>query len=488
MGARGDGRPDGRDDGHGVDQRALSAAVAAVLARLDAHASDGSVPLRPDSPTRAEAGARTGAGAAAGTAAGDASALDTLCSCFALTPFERDVVVLTAAVEIDPTTAARCAAAGGDPGRSYPTFSLALAALDAPHWSALAPVSPLRRWRLVELDDDAPLTAARLRIDERILHFLVGMPYLDTRLNGLLGRLGTAPEANGTRGRLPMAHRRAAEAVASGWSRGALNGLPHVELVGVDRATRREVAARAAQDCGLSLYGATAEDLPTEPAERDRLARLWQREAILLPAALLVETGERSGGERTAGAAAEAFFAELAVPLVVSSTDAAPAESAATSRKRVTVEPLTPDEQLRLWTDTLDGVADLSRHQLRDLVAQFSLPAHVIRTAAESVRRAATASATTPSGKGKRTAMSMSMATRRVPTAPRGWHGWPDSPRPGWLWTNWAAVSNRGRTGTNSCSPSGSARPSGRSSPTYGSAPPCTRNGDSSRCCGAGSV
>ena len=114
-----------------------------------------------------------------------ASALATVCACFGLTAFERDVLVLAAAADLDPTTAGRCAAASGDACRPYPTFSLALAALGEPHWSAITPVAPLRRWRLVELDDETSLTTSRLRADERILHFLAGVPYLDPRLRGL---------------------------------------------------------------------------------------------------------------------------------------------------------------------------------------------------------------------------------------------------------------------------------------------------------------
>src|SRR5262249_25082969 len=94
-----------------------------------------------------------------------------------------------------------------------------------------------------------------------------------------------------------------------------LDGLPQVELLGADRRTRWEIAAAAARRAGLGLYAASAEDLPTEPAEREQLARLWQREAVLTPAALLVETGEAGPGpapragraagraERTAGGA-----------------------------------------------------------------------------------------------------------------------------------------------------------------------------------------
>ena len=57
--------------------------------------------------------------------------------------------------------------------------------LDEPHWSALAPVGPLRRWRLVEATSTG-LAAGRLRIDERILHYLAGVNYLDVRLRRLM--------------------------------------------------------------------------------------------------------------------------------------------------------------------------------------------------------------------------------------------------------------------------------------------------------------
>ena len=66
------------------------------------------------------------------------AALDTLCIDFGLTSFERDVLLLCAGLELDAGFGPLFAAAHGDPQRPYPTFSLALAALPDPHWSALA--------------------------------------------------------------------------------------------------------------------------------------------------------------------------------------------------------------------------------------------------------------------------------------------------------------------------------------------------------------
>ena len=108
-------------------------------------------------------------------------AIDWLSSAFGLSTFERDLLLLCAGFEMDGELASICTAAQGKDCRPSISFSLALNALDAPHWSALTPQRPLRRWRLLEVDDSAGLAAGRLRIDERILHFLGGINELDRK-------------------------------------------------------------------------------------------------------------------------------------------------------------------------------------------------------------------------------------------------------------------------------------------------------------------
>ncbi|MGI5453423.1 ATP-binding protein [Streptomyces sp. CA-249302] len=345
-------------DGHGTT---LTAEIRRVLARVDAHAAR-------------VAGEETAPGAQLVPAEGPGTApLDALVACFSITPFERDLLLLAAAHELEPTTAVRCAAAAGDPERAYPTFSLALAALAEPHWSALTPVAPLRRWRIVDLDDESRLTTSRLRLDERILHFLLGSPYLDARLHGQLRRT-PVPTA------LTASYDLAANRLAEGWTHGAETSL--VEVTGGDLRSRADISATAAARAGLGLYSMSAEDIPADPADRDRLARLWQREAILLPAALLVEAGELDRDQR---AATESFLAGAAVPVVVSSED--PLRSERTYAARVAVPRLDDEEQFELWSDAFGDVAELDDGELRSLVAQFQLPPHVVRAAAATVRR-----------------------------------------------------------------------------------------------------
>ncbi|MGW7405005.1 ATP-binding protein [Streptomyces sp. NPDC054833] len=368
-------------DTHAARATTAPDAVAGVGAGSVAEASGGSDADAADDASGARAGVRRRTGGVRGNAVVPAvpapALLDALVTCFGLTPFERDLVLLTAAYELEPTAGARCAAAAGDPGRAHPTFSLALAALDGPHWSALTPVAPLRRWRIVELEDETRLTTSRLRLDERILHFLLGSPHLDARLHGQVRRT-PVPDA------LPPSYDLAASRLAEGWTEGGrAPGAPLlVEITGGDLRSRADLAAAAAARSGLGLYAMNAEDIPTDPAERDRLARLWQREAILLPAVLLVEVGELDRDQR---AAVEAFLAGAAVPVVVSSED--PLRTERPHGVRVAVPRLDDEEQLALWADAFEEVADLEESELRSLVAQFQLPPHVVGSVAATVRR-----------------------------------------------------------------------------------------------------
>ncbi|MFF5077463.1 ATP-binding protein [Actinoplanes sp. NPDC000266] len=338
-----------------LHRRALLAAVEAVLAQLEADPAPPPGPGPAPAPVRAE----------------EPAALDVLRSCFGLTAFETDVLVLTAAMELEPSTPARCAKAAGDPLRPYPSFALALTALTEPHWSALTPMGPLRRWRLVELLGDGSVTGDRLRITERVLHFLVGVSYLDTAFSGLLQRIEPVP--------IPETYRRTARELAA---------LDVADLVGGDARSRAEIAAAAAQENGLALYGIRAADLPGEPADRDALLRLWEREALLLPAALLIDA------EPSQAPAVDAFASALAVPVVVSSDEPV---AAAHRRPRRVVPGLDAGEQRQMWSEALGG---LPAERLGGLVAQFSLPPHVVRAAGATARGAVSRTAASPTADG----------------------------------------------------------------------------------------
>ena len=81
-----------------------------------------------------------------------------------LSVFERDILLLCAALELDTRVAGLCAQAQDNQNRAYPTFALALSLFDDPAWEALSPDRPLRYWRLIEINQPGaqPLTTSAI--------------------------------------------------------------------------------------------------------------------------------------------------------------------------------------------------------------------------------------------------------------------------------------------------------------------------------------
>ena len=316
---------------------------------------------------RITGGGDGGAGAAAGTSA----ALDRVCEQFGLTRFEREVLVLAAAVELDGSFGDSLARAQGDPARAYPSFGLALAALHEPHWSALAPWGALRHWRLVELGP-GHLTTAALRIDEWVLHALVGAGGLDARLAPCLRPLEAGPVLRSAAA--------AVDALCSAWQP-APGEPPRLACLCGGAEASRAVVAEACSRLGWEAYTLPAGDVPTGAAERDELARLWEREALLRPAALLVEAGGLPGGPPNGGVLGS-FLARFATPAAVIGGDAATGGS----RPVAVIDAPAPTraEQRVLWGAALAGDAAFAslNGALDRVVAHFDLDPSRIAAAA----------------------------------------------------------------------------------------------------------
>jgi hypothetical protein len=306
------------------------------------------------------------------------AALESLCALFGLSSFERSTLLLCAGVELDATFPALCAASQGDAGRSYATFGLALAALPHPHWSALSPAAPLRRWRLVEVGGES-LTRGPLRIDERVLHYLAGLQYLDERLEGFVEPVQAAEE-------LLPSQRTLAARLAEAWSRGAGGMLPVAQLSGGDKESRRAVATAACLELGLTLHELSAQNLPSALRELEVLARLWEREAALSASTLLLECGEGNSADTALRRAALHFMEKVGSIVIMAGDDRLPAPRRAFLTLKMPTP--TPHEKRALWLGALGESAASANGQVDALVDQFDLGPGAIRNAcAEALGR-----------------------------------------------------------------------------------------------------
>ena len=291
------------------NQDGLARALAGLKAMLQHHAdrsqptttgSNGAIDVAVDSPSPYEPELTELEIPCDDLSPGLPPALAALQVAFGLSSFECDLLLLCAGIELDSTVASLCGAAQGEPSRAYPTFSLALAVLPDAHWSALSPDAPLRHWRLIDVGVGPALTVSPLRIDERVLHQLVGVPHLDERLAGLVEPIEMALAAG-----LAPSHAAIAERVASVWSEPREpQTMPLIHLCGPEAADRRAVAVAAATTVGLRVAALPADLIPTAAAELNALVRLWEREAALSGARAPAGV-RRSGPRRRSAACAE---------------------------------------------------------------------------------------------------------------------------------------------------------------------------------------
>jgi AAA+ superfamily predicted ATPase len=306
-------------------------------------------------------------------------ALETLCSAFDLSSFERKIVLMCAGAEMDSRFAALFAAARQDPRRSQPTFSLALSAFQDAHWSALSPGRPLRRWHLVEVTSGDTMATSPLRIQERVLHYLAGVHCLDERLLAIVRPVQEPAQ-------LAPSHRAVADQIAAVWSQaGGVLHLPIVELCGSEIANKRPVAAVAAALVGLQLHTVPAWGLPSSALEVESFLRLWERESVLSSSALLLECDDAERPETPSASAIAGLLESIRSPVMVSART--PWKCPGRSIVLFDVAHPSQSEQAELWRSTLQPSFPCVNGEVERLVSQFNLSSTAIISAAVQAAR-----------------------------------------------------------------------------------------------------
>jgi hypothetical protein len=355
-----------------LNHQALVTAVAAIRAALEAHIAraEGAPAPSPREPAEPRP---------------TPSALDLLCSTFGLSGFERAILVLCASVELDWKMSGLCAAAQGDSARPYPTFSLAMAALPDPHWSALTPAAPLRRWRLIEIarQTGVPFVMSPLSIDERVLHCLTGVQYTDDRLTALIAPVQSED--------LVLSHKAISARIVARWSHRPSTDVSQplvvIQLCSPDAAASRPIAAMACREIGLNLYAMVAEALPSAAAELDAFVRLWERESALNAAAILLELDAIDRNDPRSVSNVSSFLERVRGPVLLSGRDRWRLPHRAIQTFEV-AKP-TPQEQREVWNRLLSGASIAANGSVDRMVSQFNLGLPAIRESLSSATQSA---------------------------------------------------------------------------------------------------
>jgi ATP-dependent 26S proteasome regulatory subunit len=304
-------------------------------------------------------------------------AIDRLARAAGLSPFERQLLLLVAAVELEGRAAGLVASLQDGAG-PRPTFALALGTLPSPHWDALAPSRPLRGRRLLALEPGPTLASRPLRIEERVLHYLTGIEAQDERLHGVL-RVGAGPAP------LAPSERRLAQELA----RTAANaGTPTLARIdGADADAQRGVAGEFAGSLGCIPLFVRASALPAPGPELALLGSLVEREVLLLGALPVIETW----GAHDSSIAALLDELEAPIAAILGDLSVSPAGRVILHRA---IELPEPAEARLLWTNALGREATLTLNEAVEEISQhFRLGAAAIDAVARELTAGAAAEA-----------------------------------------------------------------------------------------------
>jgi hypothetical protein len=295
---------------------------------------------------------------------------------FDLSPFERDVVVLCAGAALEPRFLSACAAVHGNAQATWPTFGLALAVLEGAHWSATSRSRPLRYWSLVDLsgraDGQTDLMHTVLRIDERILHYLLGVDTIDEQLDALVRPLRAdaddAPNPGGT-----LWTSRLEEGLRH-WSDDSGRNKPLL-LCGASSAGRESAFVELCARAGLHPYLLNTADLPAPADQRKSVARLWTREAALHHAALYIRSNDAEPLHNLS-----AWLDVVHAPIAID----VPAGSGVEQLPglRLDVPRLSAAERKAAWVDRLGDAAKNLNGRLDRIVDYFHFDQSMIEAAA----------------------------------------------------------------------------------------------------------
>ena len=304
------------------------------------------------------------------------SALDLLSTAFGLSEFEKNILLLCAGIELEGDFPGLCAKIHGDEKRTYPTFSLALSCLPAPHWSAITPDAPLREWQFVDVDTVSGTVAhSPLRIEESVLHYLLGIPQIDMRLKGMAEPV--KKEKN-----IVPSHKKIADQIVKSLTaaREKSGKMPVVQLCGTDSSAKKGVGSEVCSMLGLQLYRMPFQLLPTDPKSLDRMIRLWSREAVLNLRVLMVECDDITMSDTIAKTSLRLFMERSRGIVLLSAME----RMSVQHRSVIAFDIQKPsgEEQKKIWQNFMgEKATGLNNNNVDNLISQFDLGTNDIRSA-----------------------------------------------------------------------------------------------------------
>ena len=314
-------------------------------------------------------------------AAGASSSLAQLADRFGLSAFEQNLLLLCLAFELDSNVGWICGTIQDRPQRLYPTFGLAMSLFHGPEWIAITPGRPLRKFRLVEFrhPTGTPLFGAELRLEETILHYLRGVPSLDSRLASFVSPVNSCE--NG----LTESQQAIVDRVSLSFS-SADETQVVVQLLGSNFDEAQTFACAVSDSLNRRLFVMPVERLPMSTIDLEDFAHLWQRDSALFGLALAVEVREAGGqGDSSNTSRLLRLLSSVSTPILITTSERL--DLAGSNILCVEVAMPTVKEQFAMWATALPNGLTCKMELAGDLSRQFAMDRGTVTQAIAAVLR-----------------------------------------------------------------------------------------------------
>ncbi len=309
--------------------------------------------------------------------------LATLCTVFNLSPFDRYILLLCVAMELEPYTRVLCAEINRNDGLAYPTPYLACKTFPDATWSAFDPDSPLIEWQLIELKTEQVFTQSAINIDRGILFYLLRSSYTEPQLQSIIKPVNIDSKHQ----TLPFSHQRIVSQIVEIRSRATEffteNSL--IQLCGDDRRAKIAIAVGAATSQGRDikqislLWLVTVLNSPGSSLNQENFIKLYSRFARLTDSILIINCEDINLTEPTGIQLLNLILEKNLQPIIILSPK--PVNIADRSTVTIEIPKLTANEQATLWQIHLGETASQLGEYIDTLTNRFNLPATAIEAA-----------------------------------------------------------------------------------------------------------
>ena len=313
---------------------------------------------------------------------GTPSALDMLTRIFNLTPFDRSVLLLCLAPELDPSFERLYAYIQDDITCKYATIHLAISLFtedkdnELEHRHSFLPESPLFKYKLIQREESVQLAGSRnscpLRIDQRIANYLQGINRLDERLADIKpilpseSLLGSYEEiVNKLTYLIQTDNKRTSP--------------PVFNFVGPANKGKKDIASKLCESLGIKLYELNIKY--SMELKLDVIVPILERESVLYPFILYIDVSELDDIHTPSKLLTDKLIESLKTFFIIGS-----AEPLGTEREMivVTIPKLDSSERSALWQQQLAKHGVSLDGQIDTIVEQFDFESDMIAKAITS--------------------------------------------------------------------------------------------------------